>query len=151
MPIEVGSGITIGPGIEVTSGGGGGPSGIYGSFVVGTSSGAFSFRGADYPQTEFVTSELSDQTPFGILNTIQTIYGFTIVKFYLGTFGDYTVTTSGINGNADVTVTVNGITLTTTTYDPGDSLTLGAFFSGDAFDLFAATGQTVNFQIVLGS
>lgn len=88
-------------------------------------------------------------TPSGIMGGLiyVPIYDQTQLTFASGTFGSLESTLTGINGETNYTVTVDGVTAVLTTDGlPGSQI----YINGDVFSLVAKAGQTLNFSVALG-
>jgi hypothetical protein len=107
MALEIGGGIIIGGGITVA------PEAAVVSMVTGTFSLVYTPMGNRWYSNTFAGATLS-LTPNTIVNGIEyaVTSDYTIFNLFAGTFGSYTIDSSGVNGNPTLSVTIDGITQT---------------------------------------
>ena len=135
MAIEIGGGITIGGGISVVA------TPPAAAMISGTMTMGYSGMGNEWAANRGSFSF----TPSGIFNDMSYIVGGDITKVYLivGTVGLYTISGTGINGNPTLSVTIDGVTQTTSDlFDGGAAIVWN--FTGNPFGLDNSNPHTVS-------
>lgn len=147
MALEIGGGITLGGGISLTveSGGGGGSS----TEITGTATilNAFGpYYGAAYPDSP-PSGQLTSTA--NCMSGIQKGPSNFVLFFNIGTFGPFTINTSGINGNPNISFTFNGVTATPDSGPANPPPYISWTFNGDPFNTLSIVGQTLPFTVTL--
>lgn len=152
MAFEIGAGITIGGGITLeipAAGGGGGGGGGDTAMVSGTITPGFNPMGGIYQTNLYGSSSMS---PTGIFNNIAYNGSATIIYLNEGTFGSYTINTSGINNNSTLSVTIDGVTETSTDLGSvgSDPRFITWVFTGNPFSINNTTSHTISMSPASG-
>lgn len=152
--LVINAGVIISPGVTlngfVSAGGGGASPLVSGTMTVGVTE--FSSQVAGSRQTpEFGFGQLTASPAMLYEIVHRGVVPATDIVFFVGTYGSDVVTLSGINGETDISITINGITGSGTLVGFNDIYLRCRISGGDTFNILPNVGNTLAFSMTIGA